>query len=187
VIYAVMRPESSRPYSRVAARRTNGIQSLYFHRSNDGPGGAYRLLTRAATVCGRDGFSLCGLRNGIFTNSGGCIPTLGNQRGLAMITSGSKSFRQRGWLPCFAHSHCRRMSVVDNLSNGRVAISFASGWMPETSRSVPPITASERDHVHDLMSRRLWRGERVPMPGPLGKDVPVKIFPRPVRGNCHCG
>jgi len=29
--------------------------------------------------------------------------------------------------------------------------------------------------------RRLWRGERVPMPGPLGKDVQVRVFPRPVQ------
>jgi len=74
-------------------------------------------------------------------------------------------------------------SVVDNLSNGRVAISFASGWMPEDF-TVCPANYKQRKEImfQDIdVVRRLWRGERVPMPGPLGKDVSVKIFPRPVQ------
>ena len=74
-------------------------------------------------------------------------------------------------------------SVVDNLSNGRVAISFASGWMPEDF-VLSPANYENRKEVmvqHLDLVRRLWRGEPVAMKSPLGKDVPVRIYPRPVQ------
>jgi len=55
--------------------------------------------------------------------------------------------------------------------------------MPEDF-TVNPASYGNRKEImfHHLdVVRRLWHGERVPMPGPLGKEVSVKIFPRPVQ------
>src|SRR5256886_15278587 len=74
-------------------------------------------------------------------------------------------------------------SVVDNLSKGRVAISFASGWMPEDFVLKPENYANRKDAMFRYIEivRRLWRGEPVAFPGPLGRDVSVRILPRPIQ------
>jgi natural product biosynthesis luciferase-like monooxygenase protein len=75
-------------------------------------------------------------------------------------------------------------SVVDNLSNGRVAIAFASGWMPEDFVLAPANFENAKQVMVDSIEavRRLWRGERVSFPGALeGKPVEVRTLPRPVQ------
>ena len=73
--------------------------------------------------------------------------------------------------------------MVDNISNGRAAIAFASGWMPndfllrpENFWDVKGVMMKGIETV-----RRLWRGEAVKFAGPLGKDVEVVSQPRPVQ------
>jgi len=74
-------------------------------------------------------------------------------------------------------------SVVDNLSNGRAAISFASGWHANDFTIAPANYASRRQLMYrDIeIFRKLWRGETVMMPGGNGENVSVKIFPQPVQ------
>ncbi len=75
------------------------------------------------------------------------------------------------------------MGVIDNLSNGRVGIAFASGWMPEDfllrPENAPPHnkTAMLRD-IETV--RSLWRGERVEFEAPGGNKVGIVTQPRPV-------
>jgi natural product biosynthesis luciferase-like monooxygenase protein len=73
--------------------------------------------------------------------------------------------------------------MVDNLSRGRVGISVASGWQPndfvlkpENFAQAKQIMARDIDTV-----QRLWRGEKVTMPGHDGQPVQVGILPRPVQ------
>lgn len=74
-------------------------------------------------------------------------------------------------------------SVVDNLSKGRVGVSFASGWhavdfvlRPENYRGRKTITAEAVETV-----RRLWRGEELEFPDGFGINQSVRIFPAPVQ------
>ncbi|MET0387248.1 MAG: MupA/Atu3671 family FMN-dependent luciferase-like monooxygenase [Polyangiales bacterium] len=74
-------------------------------------------------------------------------------------------------------------AVVDQLSRGRVGISFASGWQPDDFVLQP---GNYRENKRIMLEqieqvRRLWRGERVAFPGPLGQDVEVLTQPRPVQ------
>jgi natural product biosynthesis luciferase-like monooxygenase protein len=71
-------------------------------------------------------------------------------------------------------------AVVDNLSNGRVGISVASGWQPNDFVLNPGAFDNARERLdHDIDAlRRLWRGETVQLDGPLG-PVDVRTFPRP--------
>ena len=74
-------------------------------------------------------------------------------------------------------------SVVDNLSNGRVAISFASGWQPNDFVLMPENYAHAKRAMFDGIDtvKRLWGGERVSFPGATGTDVEVTTLPRPVQ------
>ncbi|HWH73294.1 MAG TPA: MupA/Atu3671 family FMN-dependent luciferase-like monooxygenase [Methylibium sp.] len=74
-------------------------------------------------------------------------------------------------------------SVVDNISKGRVGISFASGWQPNDFVLKPENYADNKNVMlrNIEVVRKLWRGESVPFDGPLGKPVETHILPRPVQ------
>jgi natural product biosynthesis luciferase-like monooxygenase protein len=74
-------------------------------------------------------------------------------------------------------------SVVDNLSHGRVGISFASGWQPNDFVLRPEAFADNKNIMfRDIdVVKALWRGETVNFPGPKGNEVPVRTLPRPVQ------
>jgi natural product biosynthesis luciferase-like monooxygenase protein len=74
-------------------------------------------------------------------------------------------------------------AVVDNLSGGRVGVSFASGWHavdfafnPDRYADRTRITVETLEQV-----RRLWRGEEVTVVTGVGEEQPVRIFPPPVQ------
>ncbi len=74
-------------------------------------------------------------------------------------------------------------SVIDNLSGGRVGLSFASGWHVNDFAFAPENYEKRRE----VMSRsietvlKLWRGEKVSVKNGAGQDVEVSILPRPVQ------
>jgi natural product biosynthesis luciferase-like monooxygenase protein/amino acid adenylation domain-containing protein len=74
-------------------------------------------------------------------------------------------------------------AVVDNLSKGRVGISFASGWHRNDFVLAPNSYHNRRELMHDgiEMVRRLWRGESVSVAGVDGQNVDVKLVPMPMQ------
>jgi natural product biosynthesis luciferase-like monooxygenase protein len=72
-------------------------------------------------------------------------------------------------------------SVVDNLSNGRIGISFASGWQPNDFVFAPEAYATRHDHMYRGIEvvQRLWRGEKVPARSGNGKEIEVGLAPLP--------
>jgi len=72
--------------------------------------------------------------------------------------------------------------VVDNLSGGRVGLSFASGWQPDDFVLRPENFADNKGQMfRDIDTvRSLWRGEAVSFPGPHG-DVERVTLPRPLQ------
>jgi natural product biosynthesis luciferase-like monooxygenase protein len=74
-------------------------------------------------------------------------------------------------------------ALTDNLSNGRVAISFASGWQCDDFVFFPENYAERHQCMMDQIEavRRLWKGEKLPFKNGLGKEVEVAIFPKPVQ------
>jgi natural product biosynthesis luciferase-like monooxygenase protein len=76
-------------------------------------------------------------------------------------------------------------AVVDNLSSGRLAVSFASGWQcddfvffPERYEKRDQVMLEQIEEV-----RSLWAGRSVTRQNGLGKPVDVKIFPKPIQKN----
>jgi natural product biosynthesis luciferase-like monooxygenase protein len=168
------------------ARRKMDFSLFYFSsEQREGPGGAYRLLTEGARFADEHGFAAVWTPERHFHAFGGLFPNPSvTSAALAMITR--RVQLRSGSVVAPLHSPIRiaeEWSVVDNLSHGRVAISFASGWMPEDF-TVSPANYGDRKEImfrHLDLVRRLWRGEQVSLPGALGKEVRIKILPRPVQ------
>ncbi|HEX2188307.1 MAG TPA: MupA/Atu3671 family FMN-dependent luciferase-like monooxygenase, partial [Longimicrobiaceae bacterium] len=74
-------------------------------------------------------------------------------------------------------------AVVDNLSDGRVEVSFASGWHADDFALAPERYAGRREAMFAGVEevRRLWRGEKVARTGGTGETVRVGTLPRPVQ------
>ena len=74
-------------------------------------------------------------------------------------------------------------SVVDNISHGRVGLSFASGWHAVDFTIRPENYAARRDVLIDTVDtvRSLWRGETTKLPDGTGEMANVRIFPTPVQ------
>lgn len=74
-------------------------------------------------------------------------------------------------------------AMIDNLSGGRVAVAFASGWHVNDFVLAP----SNYPDRHAIMYRdieviqQLWAGESVTLPNGAGEVTRVRILPRPVQ------
>jgi natural product biosynthesis luciferase-like monooxygenase protein len=74
-------------------------------------------------------------------------------------------------------------SVVDNLSRGRVGISFASGWQPNDFLLRPESFKDAKGALfRDLeLVKALWQGQEVAFLGATGTPVSVRTLPRPIQ------
>jgi natural product biosynthesis luciferase-like monooxygenase protein/amino acid adenylation domain-containing protein/non-ribosomal peptide synthase protein (TIGR01720 family) len=72
-------------------------------------------------------------------------------------------------------------AMIDNLSGGRVGISFASGWHPNDFVFAPDAYEARRQVMDDgiEMVRKLWRGETVPVRNGRGEQISVGLSPMP--------
>ncbi|HEX2642863.1 MAG TPA: MupA/Atu3671 family FMN-dependent luciferase-like monooxygenase, partial [Thermoanaerobaculia bacterium] len=74
-------------------------------------------------------------------------------------------------------------AVVDNLSGGRVGLSYASGWHPNDFTLSPENYGRHRELMFERIEivNRLWRGEAVRFQDGAGQDVDLRIYPLPAR------
>jgi natural product biosynthesis luciferase-like monooxygenase protein len=72
-------------------------------------------------------------------------------------------------------------ALVDNLSEGRVDLSFAIGWNPTDFVLAPDAYADRRRRTFEGIDtvRRLWAGEALATRNGVGETVPVRIHPLP--------
>jgi natural product biosynthesis luciferase-like monooxygenase protein len=168
--------------------RTAGIDfSLFYFASDEGENAAhkYALLLEGAKFADQHGFAAVWTPERHFGAFGGLYPNPAvTSAALAAIT---KSIGLRAG-SCVSPLHnpiriAEEWSVVDNISGGRVGISFASGWQPNDFVLQPEQFAGRQDTMFRSidMVRRLWRGETLRFPGPDHKEVEVRTLPRPVQ------
>jgi natural product biosynthesis luciferase-like monooxygenase protein len=74
-------------------------------------------------------------------------------------------------------------AMIDNFSNGRVAIAAASGWHVNDFVLSP---ATYKTRYQDMfekiaMIQKLWRGEKILFPNGAGVDTEVGILPAPIQ------
>lgn len=145
----------------------------------------YRLLLEGAKFADRHGFSAVWTPERHFHPFGGLYPNPSiTSAALATITRQIKIRAGSVVLPL--HNPVRvaeEWAVVDNLSGGRVALSFASGWQVNDFVLAPERYSKRRKAMlHEIETIcKLWRGERITLPNGLGNEVEVEIFPRPIQ------
>ncbi|WP_332815911.1 MupA/Atu3671 family FMN-dependent luciferase-like monooxygenase [Ramlibacter sp.] len=161
--------------------------SLFYFASdeNNEPKDRYRLLMEGARFADREGFAAVWTPERHFHAFGGLFPNASvTSAALAAITS-RVQIRAGS---CVAPLHhpiriAEDWAFVDNLSQGRVGVAFASGWQPNDFVLMPEAFARRQDEMASRMDivRRLWRGEAVSFPGPKGEPVAIRTLPRPIQ------
>jgi natural product biosynthesis luciferase-like monooxygenase protein len=169
-----------------APKRVLDLSLFYFASEAGGSGeDAYRLLLEGARFADRHGFKAVWTPERHFHAFGGLYPNP------SVVSAAIAAITERvqiraGSVVSPLHHPARiaeEWSVVDNLSHGRVGLSFANGWHDRDFALNPAAFADRRDIMRRNLDtvRTLWRGEAVEFTGGRGNAVPVKIFPRPVQ------
>ncbi|KAM3100403.1 MupA/Atu3671 family FMN-dependent luciferase-like monooxygenase [Phormidesmis sp. 146-12] len=145
----------------------------------------YRLVIESARFADRHGFTSVWVPERHFTQFGCLYPNPAVLH--AALARETKQIQLRaGSVVLPLHPPVRvaeEWAVVDNLSGGRVGISFAAGWNPNDFAG-----CSDRydDRYNILFAgietvQKLWRGDSIWMPN--GKNIPVeiRIYPTPIQ------
>jgi natural product biosynthesis luciferase-like monooxygenase protein len=145
----------------------------------------YRVVIECARFADEHGFAAVWLPERHFTRLGCLYPNPAVLH--AALARETKRIRLRAGSVVLPLHHPARVaeewSVVDNLSDGRVEISFAPGWNPEDF-VLAPETYQER---HEAMFaaietvERLWSGQTLRSRSGDGSWVEVTTSPRPLQ------
>jgi natural product biosynthesis luciferase-like monooxygenase protein len=161
--------------------------SLFYFSSDESEAGVddkYRLLIEGSKYADQHGFTAVWTPERHFNAFGGLYPNPA-VTGAAIATITKKVQIRSGSVVAPLHHPLRiaeEWSVVDNLSHGRVGLSFASGWHPNDFVLRPQNFKDAKKVLVDTVDtvRALWRGEARSFEGPLG-PVEVRVLPRPVQ------
>lgn len=170
-----------------ATRSTRPISFslFYFAAGEDAASDGYRLLLESARFADRHGFEAVWTPERHFHAFGGAYPNP-SVTGAALAAVTENVGIRAGSVVLPLHSPIRvaeEWAVVDNLSRGRVALSFAAGWQPNDFVLNPSAYATAKEDLPRSIDavRRLWRGESVALPGHDGEPVETSTLPRPVQ------
>ncbi|MCY1033947.1 non-ribosomal peptide synthase/polyketide synthase [Corallococcus sp. BB11-1] len=169
-----------------AAKRALDFSLFYF--ANDGEASGrkkYQLLIDGAKFADAHGFSAIWTPERHFHDFGGPYPSpTATSAALAMVTE--RVSIRAGSVVLPLHDPLRvaeEWSVIDNLSNGRAGVSFATGWnandfvfAPQNFHQRPEAVRRGVEEV-----RALWKGGTVRRTNGAGVEVDVAIRPRPVQ------
>jgi natural product biosynthesis luciferase-like monooxygenase protein len=167
--------------------------SLFYFASDEGDYATvegrekYKLLLEGARFADDHDFCAVWTPERHFHTFGGMFPSPAVAAGaLAMITK--RVGIRAGSVVLPLHSPVRvteEWSLVDNLSDGRVGISFASGWQPQDFAIAPEAYADRHQRMFEGIEtvRALWRGETRQSTAGDGKPVTFGTRPRPVQSD----
>jgi natural product biosynthesis luciferase-like monooxygenase protein len=158
---------------------------MFFSSEATAPGrDAYRLVLDGARIADETGLAAVWLPERHFDRFGGLFPNPSVIAAALAATTRRISLRA-GSVVLPLHHPVRvveEWSVVDNLSDGRVELAFASGWHADDFVLAPADYSDRRARMIAQIDelRRLWRGEPVTLPGGAGPVTPT-TYPRPVQ------
>ncbi len=161
--------------------------SLFYFSSeeNDPQVEKYRLLMEGAKFADQHGFAAVWTPERHFHSFGGLFPNP-SVTGAALAVTTKHIAIRAGSVVLPLHHPIRvaeEWAVVDNLSQGRAGVAFASGWHDGDFVLAPQNFAHRKEVVFQAIEtvRKLWRGEAIKVPSGSGPEVELKIFPRPVQ------
>jgi natural product biosynthesis luciferase-like monooxygenase protein len=163
--------------------------SLFYFASELGgdPRDRYRLLIEGAKFGDENGFAAVWTPERHFHSFGGLYPNP-SVVSAALATLTRRISIRAGSVVAPLHHPVRlteEWALVDNLSGGRVGLSFASGWQANDFVFAPERYANRKRIMFDDIEtvRRLWRGETLSFRSGDGRETPVKIYPTPIQAD----
>ncbi|NJL38377.1 MAG: LLM class flavin-dependent oxidoreductase [Leptolyngbyaceae cyanobacterium SM1_4_3] len=145
----------------------------------------YRLVLESAKFADQHGFASVWLPERHFTQFGCLYPNPAVLH--AALSRETQRIGLRAGSVVLPLHHPIRVAeewaMVDNLSGGRVGISFASGWNPSDFAFFPEKYPNRHQEMYAgiQMVQALWRGESIQVQGGDSETVAVQIYPTPVQ------
>ncbi|HYO58089.1 non-ribosomal peptide synthetase [Archangium sp.] len=167
-------------------RRPLAFGLSYFANDEDGLGRRkYQLLLDGARFADMHGFSAIWTPERHFHSFGGLYPSPAiTGAGIATLTERVGIRAGSVVLPLHEPIQvAEEWAMIDNLSGGRVGVSFASGWHANDFVFAPDHYARRKEIMLRGIEtvRHLWRGGTVRRRNGEGQEVEVAIRPRPVQ------
>ncbi|WP_175732063.1 type I polyketide synthase [Burkholderia ambifaria] len=159
---------------------------MFFASSEEAlSGNKYQLVMESARFADANGFSSVWVPERHFTEFGSLYPNPAVLHA-ALAAATERVQLVAGSVVAALHNPIRiaeEWSMVDNLSNGRVGVSFASGWNPDDFVFAPDKYATRQDDMLTTMRavQHLWRGGSLDARNGVGKPVQLRIYPTPVQ------
>jgi len=168
-----------------ARTRPIDFSLFYFAAAEGSQGDLYRLLLEGAKFADSHGFTAVWTPERHFHEFGGLYPNP-SITGAALAGVTERVQIRAGSVVLPLHNPIRvaeEWALVDNLSHGRIGVSFASGWHVNDFVLAPETYANRKEVMFRQIEqvRRLWRGEKIRVPDGAGQPVEVSILPRPVQ------
>ena len=162
---------------------------FYFasHGDDELAGEKYRLIFESARFADEHDFVAVWSPERHFHAFGGLSPNPSILSGALAVQTNNVQVRS-GSVVIPLHDPVRVVedwALVDNLSNGRVALGVASGWFPNDFVLAPSENSYDSrgevlfENVQTI--RQLWRGETISRTNPLGDEVALTTLPRPIQ------
>lgn len=161
--------------------------SLFYFANDSRQRGAdrYELLLRGARFADDNDFRAVWTPERHFHPFGGLYPNPSVTAAAIAATTTRVGIRAGSVVAPLHHPLriAEEWSVVDNLSGGRVGISFASGWHATDFALRPENYPDRRDRTVEYLEqvRALWRGEALAAVDGVGKACQLRIYPPPVQ------
>lgn len=161
--------------------------SLMFFGCDEGDAARekYEMVIAASRFADEHGFAGVWAPERHFTRMGSLYPNPAVLH--AAIARETKRIRLRSGSVVAPLHHPLRIAeewaVVDNLSNGRVELSFAPGWNPGDFAFHPDRYADRYAILYSTMEqvKKLWAGEMMDVTDGEGKPLRVRTYPTPVQ------
>ncbi len=158
---------------------------FYFASDEDASRDKYYLLREGATFADQHGFTAVWIPERHFHPFGGQFPN--PVVAAAAVAATTKNIEIRsGSVVLPLHNPIRvaeEWSMVDNLSQGRVGLSIASGWHFNDFVLMP----EHFEQRHDIMKqsiaqlKQLWAGQTISATDGKGNPAQVRVYPSPIR------
>ncbi len=185
VVLQIDPPVASGTAPREHGERAIDFSLMYFSSASTAGADKYRLLLEGARFADANGFAAVWTPERHFHDFGGLYPNPAvTSAALAAVTQ--RIALRAGSVVAALHHPARiaeEWAVVDNLSGGRVGLSFAAGWQPRDFVLAPGAFDGARAALRGTVDtvRRLWRGEAVSVAGAHGAQHELRTWPRPLQ------
>ena len=170
--------------------KSRDLKFSLFYFADAAPGAdhrKYKLYLEGAKFADEHGFEAIWTPERHFHENGGLYPNPSVlSAALATITKQVKLRAGSVALPLhYPLRVAEEWSVVDNLSAGRVGVSFTSGWVPNDFAIAPKPESFKRKREVMLQSleevQQLWQGGTTRVRDGAGNEIDLRIFPKPVQ------